>query len=84
MPIRWGYSIKRFPADWDKFKKAAGYIRNEQMGNYCDIAIIFWDGSSKGTLNMITCKERAGVDGIVTHNALEDAWDVVQLLRKKY
>lgn len=28
------------------------------------------------------CKERAGMEKIVTHNALEDAWDVVQLLRK--
>jgi oligoribonuclease (3'-5' exoribonuclease) len=28
------------------------------------------------------CKERAGLEKIVTHNALEDAWDVVQLLRK--
>lgn len=30
------------------------------------------------------CKERAGFDKVVTHNAVEDAWDVVQLLRKHY
>jgi hypothetical protein len=30
------------------------------------------------------CKERAKVDGIVTHDALENAWDVVQLLRTQY
>jgi len=30
------------------------------------------------------CKERLGVDGIVAHNALEDAWDVIQILRKFY
>lgn len=28
------------------------------------------------------CKERAGMSKVVTHNALEDAWDIVQLLRK--
>lgn len=31
-----------------------------------------------------TCKERAGVSGEVTHNALEDAFDVVNVLRTKY
>lgn len=30
------------------------------------------------------CKERAGIDGEVAHTALEDAWDVVQMLRKFY
>jgi oligoribonuclease (3'-5' exoribonuclease) len=30
------------------------------------------------------CKERAGFSKVVTHNAVEDAWDVVQLLRKHY
>ena len=30
------------------------------------------------------CKDRTGVSGVVTHDALEDAWDVVQVLRKFY
>lgn len=30
------------------------------------------------------CKERAGYDKVVTHNAVEDAWDVIQLMRKVY
>jgi hypothetical protein len=30
------------------------------------------------------CKERLGIKGIVTHNALEDAWDVIQILRFFY
>lgn len=34
--------------------------------------------------SLLTCKERAGIEGIVTHNAIEDAWDVIQLLRKQY
>jgi DNA polymerase III epsilon subunit-like protein len=34
--------------------------------------------------SMNECKVRSGLSGFVTHNALEDAWDVVQLLRKKY
>lgn len=31
-----------------------------------------------------TCKDVAGIAGTVSHDALEDAWDVVQVLRKKY
>ena len=34
--------------------------------------------------SLIKCKERANIEGIVTHNALEDAWDVIELLRKHY
>jgi oligoribonuclease len=50
-----------------------------------DPAILYVDWESDKIIpSMIECKTRAGVPGIVTHNALEDAWDVVQLLRKKY
>lgn len=48
-----GYTIKQFPADWDRNGKSAGYIRNEEMAMYADAAIIFWDGASKGTKHMI-------------------------------
>jgi hypothetical protein len=29
------------------------------------------------------CKKRANIDGNVSHNALLDAWDVIQVLRNK-
>lgn len=45
--------IKRFPADWDKYGKRAGYLRNEEMAKYCTEGVIFWDGESKGTKHMI-------------------------------
>jgi hypothetical protein len=48
-----GYKIKRFPADWDKNGKRAGYIRNEQMAKYADACVCFWDEQSKGTKHMI-------------------------------
>lgn len=34
--------------------------------------------------NLTKCKERAGVSGEVTHDALEDARDVVRVLRSRY
>jgi hypothetical protein len=42
-----------FPANWDKYGKSAGYKRNEQMAEYADACIVFWDGASKGTNHMI-------------------------------
>jgi hypothetical protein len=46
-------NIIRFPADWDKHGKAAGHIRNREMGLYADALIALWDGKSKGTKGMI-------------------------------
>lgn len=45
--------VKSFPADWKTYGPAAGPIRNKQMAEYTDEAIVFWDGKSKGTKNMI-------------------------------
>ena len=55
-----GYAVLRFPADWDRFGKAAGYIRNEQMAKNADALVAFWDGKSKGTLNMIDVANKYG------------------------
>lgn len=49
-----GISIKIFPADWNKYGKSAGPIRNKQMAEYAEAAIILWDGNSRGTENMIS------------------------------
>jgi len=50
-----------------------------------DPAPLFVDWENDEELPSLTeCKSRAGIGGSVTHNALEDAWDVVEVLRKKY
>jgi len=56
-----GYQIKRFPANWNKYGKSAGYLRNKEMAEYADSAIIFWDGSSKGTKHMIDLAKDKGL-----------------------
>ena len=51
--------LMHFPAEWDKYGKAAGPIRNEKMGELCDILICFWDGESRGTAYVIDfCKKK--------------------------
>ena len=50
-----------------------------------DPAILCVDWKNDTSLpNLTQCKERSGVSGFVTHNALEDAWDVIEVLRKFY
>ena len=60
-----GYDIKEFPANWDKFGKSAGYIRNDEMAQYSDMLIAFWDGTSRGTKHMIDLANKRGIKVIV-------------------
>ena len=48
-----GFQLTKFPADWKRYKRAAGPKRNQQMANYPDTLVAFWDGKSRGTKNMI-------------------------------
>lgn len=50
--------IHNFPANWDKYGKSAGYKRNQEMGEFADAAVCFWDGNSKGTKHMIDIMQR--------------------------
>lgn len=61
--------LKVFPADWKKYGKYAGPIRNEEMAVYASsdeddwgILIAFWDGKSRGTKNMIDMAFKYGLD----------------------
>lgn len=66
--ISMGLRPTPFPADWKKYGKAAGPIRNLAMAKYAaeadfGLLIAFWDGKSTGTQNMIAnaCAERLHV-----------------------
>jgi hypothetical protein len=45
--------LYEFPADWDGYGKAAGFIRNKQMAEFSHGLLAFWNGESKGTAHMI-------------------------------
>lgn len=55
-----GMEIMEMPADWDNLGKRAGFARNEDMGAVAGMALIFWDGQSKGTKHMISTMEKMG------------------------
>ena len=47
------FDVEEYPADWNKYGKKAGYVRNVEMAENADALIAFWDGKSKGTKHMI-------------------------------
>lgn len=63
---RLGLELKVFPADWKKYGRAAGPIKNKEMLEYIlegdPIVVAFWDGQSRGTKDMISKAKEAGVD----------------------
>ena len=55
-----GMVIHKFPADWGRLGKRAGYVRNTEMAKFADVLVAFWDGNSKGTKHMIDVMEKLG------------------------
>ena len=47
------FDVEEYPAEWDKYGKKAGYMRNVEMAENANALIAFWDGKSKGTKHMI-------------------------------
>lgn len=57
-----GYDVHYFPAEWKRYGKAAGYIRNTEMAKNADALVGFWDGASLGTKHMIATAEQLHLD----------------------
>ena len=53
-----GIPKKIFPADWKKWGKRAGFVRNVDIIDNCDVCICFWDGESHGTKHDIELCEQ--------------------------
>jgi hypothetical protein len=49
-----------FPADWDRYGKRAGFVRNEAMAKFSDGLLAFWDGQSRGTGHMVNTMRGLG------------------------
>lgn len=53
-----GITTVVFLAEWNKYGKRAGIIRNVQIIENCDICFAFWDGESLGTKHVIELCEK--------------------------
>ena len=56
-----GFTVNIYNADWARYGRGAGPIRNRRMVENADIIICFWDKKSKGTLSLIrlaTCMRK--------------------------
>lgn len=55
-------ALETHPADWRRYRKAAGPIRNKKMALLgADLCIAFWDGMSPGTGDMISEAIKSGI-----------------------
>jgi hypothetical protein len=58
-----GMHVVDMPADWDKYGRGAGFIRNAAMlDEQPDLVLAFWDGSSKGTKHTIDEARKRGLN----------------------
>ena len=55
-----GFLLEHYPAEWSKYGRAAGPIRNKKMAEISDYVICFWDEKSKGTQSMIDYAKKYG------------------------
>ena len=53
-----GLLLTLFLPDYTHFGKGAPLKRNEQIAEYADEALIFWDGKSRGTAYTLSCFSR--------------------------
>lgn len=55
--------IEQFPADWRRYGKRAGFIRNREMAKYAEACVLFPGG--RGTASMA---REAAKEGLTVHD----------------
>lgn len=65
-------SVAVMKANWNKFGKPAGMLRNSAMAWYANSLVAFWDGQSRGTKNMIDLAKQERLAGRVVRYQLEE------------
>ena len=67
--VKYGFEVEDYPADWDKYGRAAGPIRNKQMLDEGKPDLVYAVhpniSESKGTKNMVNQANKRGIETIV-------------------
>jgi hypothetical protein len=56
-----GIPVKRFAADWKRYGRRAGSIRNTDMAEEGEGLVAVWDGKSSGTTDIIRQAKNHGL-----------------------
>lgn len=78
----YGMKLTVFPADWGRYKRNAGPIRNKQMIDYIiqtknKAVIAFVSENSKGTKQTVLLAKRAGIFVVETHYSIDKTGKVI-------
>lgn len=68
LSVEFRLKLKTIPADWNKYGKIAGHIRNGEMARYVgydNYLIAVWDCKSHGTHDMIVAAKAQGLNVFV-------------------
>lgn len=52
--------IRHFKPDWKRYGRGAARVSNREMADYAGALIAVWDGTSRGTCDMIETARRCG------------------------
>ena len=52
--------LTEFIPEYERYGRAAPIVRNKKIVDYADKILVFWDGSSKGTLSVIKYADKIG------------------------
>ncbi len=55
-----GVKLTEFLPQYERYGRAAPIVRNKKIVDYADKIIVFWNGSSKGTLSVIKYAQKTG------------------------
>lgn len=55
-----GIRLTEFLPEYKRYGRAAPIVRNQEIVDYADKIIVFWDGASKGTLSVIKYAQKNG------------------------
>ena len=55
-----GLKLTVFLPQYERYGRAAPIVRNQEIVDYADKIVAFWNGSSKGTLSVIKYAEKMG------------------------
>ena len=67
-----GIPVERYPADWKRYGRDAGPLRNAEMARKADGALIITYPRSRGSYDMLRRAERAGLT-VLLHKMKEES-----------